>query len=268
VVGDQLHAVADAEDGNARAQGGGIDLGRAGLVDRGRAAGEDEALRVQALELGPGSCAGDELAVDARFADAAGDQLGGLAAVVEDQDGFSLRAQLGRDRVGYLGLDAGEFYCLGVAMKALTHLAGITGDDVRRLRARGIRNSNQLLQACTLEVDRETVSRRTGISPDRLLEFARQCALLEISSLERWLEVVRRLGVTDLKVLKKQDPVELQRQIADAVGMLGAPTPSTVEYWISQARSIDTIEEYEPPASIVSPSVMSERERDTQRVQR
>ncbi len=143
-----------------------------------------------------------------------------------------------------------------MAMKALAHLRGITPDDVRRLNARGIRHTNQLLHACTLEIDRNRLSERTGISPERLLEFAHQCALLEISSLERWLPVVRRLGVTDLKILKQQDAEDLHRRIVEAVGLAGAPTPQTVQYWIGQARSIDMIEEYAPSAVEESPSLL------------
>lgn len=143
-------------------------------------------------------------------------------------------------------------------MKALEYLRGVTVDDVRRLRARRILHTNQLLHACTLEVDRQRLSRRTGISDERLLEFAHQCALLEISSLERWLPVVRRLGVTDLKILRDQDADDLHRRVVEAVGLAGAPTLSTVQYWISQARSIDMIEEYAPSAMDVSPSLLSQ----------
>jgi hypothetical protein len=143
-----------------------------------------------------------------------------------------------------------------MAMKSLAHLRGITDADVRRLRERGILQSNQLLHACTLGVDRATVSRRTGISPDRLLEFAHQCALLEVSSLDRWLPVIRRLGVTDLKVLRTEDAGDLHHRLVEAVGMGGAPTLSMVQYWISQARSIDMIEEEERTSALdVSPSL-------------
>lgn len=141
-------------------------------------------------------------------------------------------------------------------MKSLEHLRGITPDDVRRLRERGIRHTNQLLHACTLGIDRDTIARRTGISPDRLLEFAHQCALLEVSSMDRWVPVMRRLGVGDLKVLRTQDPGELHGRLVEAVGLGGAPSRSTVEYWVSQARSIDMIEEPERDSALdVSPSI-------------
>ena len=136
-----------------------------------------------------------------------------------------------------------------MAMKTLEYLRGISPDDARRLRARGIRHSNQLLHLTTLAIDRERMSRRTGISPGRLLEFAHQCALLEISGMEPYLPVIRRLGIDGLKALKEADARSLYEKVVDAVGYAGAPSPSLVEYWISQARMIDTIEEQEglPP---------------------
>jgi hypothetical protein len=143
-----------------------------------------------------------------------------------------------------------------VPQKTLEYLRGITADEVRRLRERGILHTNHLLHAATLEIDRKTLQRRTGISPERLLEFAHQCALLEVSGMERYLPIVRRLGIDGLKTLKKQDAEELHAKLLEAVGLAGAPRLSDVQYWISQARAIDMIEEAEPAASVASPSVL------------
>jgi hypothetical protein len=143
-----------------------------------------------------------------------------------------------------------------MAMKTLEYLRGISPEDCRRLRLRGIRHTNQLLHATTLEIDRRRLSSRTGISAERLLEFGRQCALLEISGMERFLPVVRRLGLTSLKILKHADPVELHARVVDAVGLAGAPSLTMVQYWVSQARSCDTLEEPgAEPAQLESPSV-------------
>ena len=78
-------------------------------------------------------------------------------------------------------------------MKTLEYLRGITAEECTRLRDRGIRHSNQLLHACTLHFDRDRISRKTGISTERLLYFAHECALLEISGMERFLPVLRAL---------------------------------------------------------------------------
>ncbi len=145
-----------------------------------------------------------------------------------------------------------------MAMKTLEYLRGISPEDCRRLRAQGIRHTNQLLHATTLEIDRRRLSERTGISPERLLEFGRQCAMLEISGMERFIPVIRRLGITNLKILKRADPQQLHDQIVDAVGLAGAPSLEMVDYWISQARTCDTLEEPDgAPAQWESPALLS-----------
>lgn len=143
-------------------------------------------------------------------------------------------------------------------LRALEHLRGITEDECRRLRGRSIRNTNQLLHAATLEIDRETIARRTGIPEPRLLEFANQCALLEVSGLEAYIPVLRRLGITSQKALKGQDAGVLYGRLVEALGFGAAPALSQVEYWISQARSIDVIEEPggAEPVQTTSPSVV------------
>jgi hypothetical protein len=143
-------------------------------------------------------------------------------------------------------------------MKTLEYLRGISADDCRRLRARGIRHTNQLLHVVTLEIDRKRLSSRTGISEDRLLEFGRQCAMLEVSGMERYLPVIRRLGITHLKQLKRVEAEDLHEKVVDAVGLAGAPSLTMVQYWISQARTCDTLEDPAgTPAQLESPSLVA-----------
>lgn len=129
--------------------------------------------------------------------------------------------------------------------RTLEYLRGISDDDVRRLRSRGIQHTNQLLHRTSLAIDRERLSRRTGISPDRLLEFAHQCTLLEVSGMERALPIIRRLGINSMKDLRAQDASQLHARLGEAVGLAGAPSPSDVQYWISQASALDIVEEPE-----------------------
>ena len=42
---------------------------------------------------------------------------------------------------------------------------------------------------------------------------------------------------------------------------MGTPTLPMVQYWVSQARTCDMIEEYEPAASETSPSLLSQKVR-------
>jgi hypothetical protein len=129
--------------------------------------------------------------------------------------------------------------------RTLEYLRGISGDDVRRLRSRGIQHTNQLLHRTSLAIDRERLSKKTGISTDRLLEFAHQCTLLEVSGMDRFLPVIRRLGIDSMKALRAQDARELHAKLADAIGLAGAPSLSDVQYWIGQATALDIVEEPE-----------------------
>ncbi|MGH7765767.1 MAG: DUF4332 domain-containing protein [Candidatus Dormibacteraceae bacterium] len=137
--------------------------------------------------------------------------------------------------------------------RTLEYLPGITDGDVERLRSRGIRHTNQLLHRTSLGIDRVRLAKKTGISPDRLLEFTHQCTLLEVSGMERWLTIIRRLGINSMKDLRAQDAPELHAKLVEAIGLAGAPSQSDVQYWISQATALDIIEEPErkPPRAII-----------------
>jgi hypothetical protein len=137
--------------------------------------------------------------------------------------------------------------------RTLEYLRGISDDDVRRLRARGIQHTNQLLHRTSLGIDRDRLSKRTGISADRLLEFAHQCTLLEVSGMERCLPIIRRLGIKTMDDLRAQDARDLHAKLVEAVGLAGAPSLSDVQYWISQATALDIIEEPEPakPVAVI-----------------
>ncbi len=136
--------------------------------------------------------------------------------------------------------------------RTLEYLRGISDDDVRRLRSRGIQHTNQLLHRTSLGIDRDRLSKKTGISPQRLLEFAHQCTMLEVSGMERQLPVIRRFGIETMKGLRAQDAAELHSKLAEAVGLAGAPSLSDVQYWISQATALDIVEEPEEKAPLPS----------------
>jgi hypothetical protein len=137
--------------------------------------------------------------------------------------------------------------------RTLEYLRGISDDDVRRLRSRGIHHTNQLLHRTSLAIDRERLSKKSGISAERLLDFAHQCTLLEVSGMERVLPIIRRLGINSMPDLRAQDARELHSRVVDAVGLTGAPSFSDVQYWISQATALDIVEVLEtaPPRAVV-----------------
>lgn len=130
-------------------------------------------------------------------------------------------------------------------MKRLEYLRGITDEECEALRGLGVRHTNQLIHATTLVIDRERIQRRAGIPVERLYALGQQASLMEISGLERHLALVMRLGISTLRQLATADPEGLHRRLVDAIGLGGAPSVSDVQYWISQARYIDVVEDAE-----------------------
>ena len=88
VVGDQLHAVADAEHRDSRAQSFGVDLRGSSFVHARGPATENQPNRRALLQFGPGGGPRDQLAVHIRLAHATGDQLAELRPEVEDENGL------------------------------------------------------------------------------------------------------------------------------------------------------------------------------------
>ena len=132
-------------------------------------------------------------------------------------------------------------------MKRLEYLRGITDEECEALRRLGVRHTNQLIHATTLVIDRNRIEKRVGIPAERLYALGQQASLMEISGLERFLPLVMRLGISTLRQLGAADAEELHRRVVNAVGLVSAPGLSDVQYWISQARCIDVVEDAEEP---------------------
>ena len=82
----ELEAVADAHCGHAEVEHGGVEVRRCGVIDARRATGEHDGHGVLRRELGRGRVVGDDLRVQAGFADASRDELGVLRAEIDDED--------------------------------------------------------------------------------------------------------------------------------------------------------------------------------------
>jgi len=86
VFAGELHAVADAKDGDAHAEDLRVHIRGAVAVNGRGAAGEDDALGLVGAEFVSGDCRGDEHGERAGLADASRDELSGLGAEVQDRD--------------------------------------------------------------------------------------------------------------------------------------------------------------------------------------
>ena len=87
LLGHELGAVTDPQDGDRPLVHGLVDPGRPLHVDGLGAAAEDDALGLAGQHLRDGHVPGHDLRIDVRLADPPGDQLRVLGAEVDDQDG-------------------------------------------------------------------------------------------------------------------------------------------------------------------------------------
>src|SRR5439155_8465385 len=81
-----LLAVADAEHRDAEVEEPGVHCRSARRVDAGWSAGEDQTLGTAPPDLIQGDAVREDLRVDLALADAAGDELRVLSAVIDDED--------------------------------------------------------------------------------------------------------------------------------------------------------------------------------------
>ncbi len=86
LLGDRLHAVADAEDRQTELEQALGNLGLFGLQRRFRPAGEDEPARAESTNLLEIGVPGIDLGIDPGFAHATRDQLRVLRAEIQDED--------------------------------------------------------------------------------------------------------------------------------------------------------------------------------------
>jgi hypothetical protein len=68
--------------------------------------------------------------------------------------------------------------------------------------------------------------------------------------MERWVPLVRRLGINSMRDLRAQDAGGLHAKLVEAIGLAGAPRVTDVQYWISQATALDIVEEPEPAKQV------------------
>ncbi len=89
-VAGELHAIADAQDGDAEFEDFGVHGGGVVVGDGGRAAGEDDAFGVHFVEFVGGDGRGEKDREDAGVSDASADELGGLGPEVQNGDDLVL----------------------------------------------------------------------------------------------------------------------------------------------------------------------------------
>jgi Domain of unknown function (DUF4332) len=125
----------------------------------------------------------------------------------------------------------------------LTHIEGLDVDEIKSLKAIGIRTTVRLLEDAKSPKGRKLLAGKTAISEKRLLMFANACDHLRINGMgPGYVVLLREIGVDTVRELRYRKPENLVSAMAEAnrkkklVRLL--PSPKLVVRWIDHAKKL------------------------------
>jgi predicted RecB family nuclease len=125
----------------------------------------------------------------------------------------------------------------------LTHIEGLDVEEIRSLKAIGIRTTERLLEDAKSPKGRALIATKTAISEKRLLTFANACDHLRINGMgPGYVVLLREVGVDTVRELRYRKPENLVSAMAEAnrkkklVRLL--PSEKLVVRWIDHAKKL------------------------------
>jgi predicted RecB family nuclease len=125
----------------------------------------------------------------------------------------------------------------------LTHIEGLDVDEIKSLKAIGIRTTERLLEDAKSPKGRALLAAKTEISEKRLLMFANACDHLRIKGMGRgYVGLLREIGVDTVRELRYRKPENLMKSMKEAnkrkklVRVL--PSERLVVRWVEHAKKL------------------------------
>jgi hypothetical protein len=125
----------------------------------------------------------------------------------------------------------------------LTHIEGLDVEEVKSLKALGIRSTERLLEEAKSPRGRRLLAAKTDISEKRLLMFANAADHLRIKGMGKgYVVLLREVGVDTVRELRYRKPANLVSAMAEAnrkkklVRLL--PSPTLVVRWVEHAKKL------------------------------
>jgi predicted flap endonuclease-1-like 5' DNA nuclease len=131
----------------------------------------------------------------------------------------------------------------------IDQLRGMSQGLAIKLRAHGISNSDQLLEAVRTPADRQALAEALGIEPRAVLELGNRADLARIKGIGGvFSDLLEHAGVDTVKELATRRPDNLRAKMVEVNNdrELSGRTPSLgmVEGWVEQAKSLPRVLEY------------------------
>jgi len=125
----------------------------------------------------------------------------------------------------------------------LTHIEGLDVEEVKSLKALGIRSTDRLLEEAKSPRGRKLLAVKTGISERQLLMAANAADHLRIKGMgPGYVNLLREIGVNTVRDLRVRKPENLVARMVDAnrkrklVRLL--PSEKLVVRWVENAKKL------------------------------
>jgi len=128
-------------------------------------------------------------------------------------------------------------------------LRGLTVELEAKLLERGIRTSDQLLEAARTPDGRKELATYAGVEPRVILELANRADLARVKGIGGvFSDLLEHAGVDTVKELATRRPDNLYVKLIETNArerLAGrAPTRRAVQAWVAQAKDLPTVLEY------------------------
>ncbi|MEN8240928.1 MAG: DUF4332 domain-containing protein [Chloroflexota bacterium] len=122
-------------------------------------------------------------------------------------------------------------------------IEGIGPVFAKKLRAKGVRSTGELLKRGASKKGRTLLADKTGISETLILEWVNLADLMRIKGIgEEYSDLLEEAGVDTIKELRNRVPKNLYAKMLETNDqkklVRRTPTLSMVEDWVKQAKSI------------------------------
>ena len=125
----------------------------------------------------------------------------------------------------------------------ITHIEGLDVDEVKALKAQGIRTTERLLEEAKSPKGRKLLAAKTSIGERRLLMAANAADHLRIKGMGKgYVVLLREIGVNTVRDLRVRSPENLVSRMAEAnrkrklVRLL--PSKNLVVRWVEHAKKL------------------------------
>ncbi len=125
----------------------------------------------------------------------------------------------------------------------IRELKGISPEVAAKLKAKGISNSQQLLNATTTTAERRDLAKSLGIEGAALTEMHNRADLARIKGIgAAYGDLLEEVGVDTVKELATRTPANLYARMSQVRTekklTTRMPTQAMIENWVSQAKEL------------------------------